>query len=233
MNCAVRTLLALALFSFCIPAFSQSIQNSEKSSVSFELNWPAADPASFQITVDASGNAHYRSTPHTEGSSQAEDQYSIDFVMSPANRERIFQLAEALDHFSGSFDYQGKTRIAQTGVKTLTYESGGKRSKTTYNWSENLDITELTSLFQSISSTFEQARKIDFSYRFDKIGLDKQITSLEMMEKDHRVAELQVVVPVLQKVANDRATMNITRQKAMRLLRLAGALLTPSAAVIQ
>jgi hypothetical protein len=231
---ALRTLIALALAS-ALNLTAQSTPSAVpavKPKVTFELTWRVADPQWFQLSVDSAGQATYRSQPHTDSDAPAGEPFSMEFTMSPVNRDRIFRLADGLNHFNGEFDYHGGTRIAQTGTKTLTYEAQGKTSKTSYNWSENRDLMDLTSLFQSISSTFELGRKISFALRFDKMGLDEELKDLDEMEKSHRAAELQAIAPVLQQVVNERSTMNMTRQRALRLLKLAGSSQSPSASPV-
>ena len=64
----------------------------------------------------------------------------------------------------------------------------------------------------------EIAQKLDFDLRFDKLGLDRDLKSMERLEKDHQLAELQVIAPTLERISNDNGIMNIARQRARRLL---------------
>ena len=66
--------------------------------------------------------------------------------MSAANRQKIFDLAQKLNYFQGDFASPMK-HIAQTGQKTLQYQSPQIQGSATYNWSQNPDVEELTRLF--------------------------------------------------------------------------------------
>jgi hypothetical protein len=79
-------------------------------------------------------------------------------------------------------------------------------------------MNQLISIFQRISTTFELAQKLDFDVRFDKLGIDRDLKSLEHLEADHQLAELQVISPLLERIANDNGIMNIARQRARRLI---------------
>jgi len=184
--------------------------------VSFELDWKVADPQWYQITVDQNGQATYESRPRAADNQPAGEPYNLHFIMSQPTRTRIFQIASALHDFQGNFETRAK--IAQTGKKTLTFRQGTKENKTTLNYSDNSEMNELISLFQKMSTTFETAQKLDYDMRFDKLGLDRDLKSLVQLDKDNQLAELQVIAPTLERIANDPSIMNIARQKAKQLL---------------
>ena len=88
--------------------------------------------------------------------------------MSDVTRTRIFSLAKQAHYFKGNFAYT-KGRVADTGTKTLTYSEGpadsfdqptaGVHNTTTYNYSEDPAIQQLTSIFEGISETMELGRR--------------------------------------------------------------------------
>jgi hypothetical protein len=69
-----------------------------------------------------------------------------------------------------------------------------------------------------MSTTFELSRKLDYDLRFDKLGLDRDLKGMEEVNKHHGLIELQVISPTLQRIANDNSIINISRQRARRLL---------------
>jgi hypothetical protein len=129
----------------------------------------------------------------------------------------VFQVADQLKHFNGNWDYK-KGRIAFTGTKTLSFKDAGNGYSTTYNWSDNVQIQQLTALFQSISETIELGRKLADTYRFDKLGVDAVLKSMEEAAKSNQLAEIQAVQPILSKLAKDSSLMNISRRRAEFLL---------------
>jgi hypothetical protein len=194
--------------------------------VAFDLTWEAATPPKYFITVDSSGNAKYISREKQvpdqnaqEGIDAPEPDFEFSFTMSPANRDRVFQLAKDTNYFNGSFDYTAH-RIANTGKKVLTYADSGRIFHTTYNWSENKSIDQLTKLFQGISYTIEHGRKLQFLRRFDKLGLEQELKGMEDAAKSGYIAEIQIIAPLLENIANDPAILHIARERARRLLAL-------------
>ncbi len=223
-------ILALLCALFCGSLFAQESLDQARArltqpTVTFSFDFPHARPEHFSVTVDSTGKVVYESRDVTSlGAEQPpSERFMTSFRISEATRKRIFESARQLNYFQGDFDYR-KRRIAQMGRKTLTWESGKERFETTYNWSENGLIDDLTRLFQGISNTQEYARRLTALRRHDKLGLEAELKSMEDTAKDSRdLAELQTIEPLLRSLATDKAVMEIARKRAERLLRKAGA----------
>ncbi len=184
----------------------------------FSFDWSQGYPwQTYSITVQSDGKARFDGTPHADETNDT-DPYQQDFTVSAANRQKIFDLTQKLNYFQGDFASRMKN-IAQTGKKTLQYQSPQAQVSTTYNWSQNTDVEELTRLFTAIATTIDFGRKLAFQYRFDKLGMDKLLKELEAQQASHGVEELAIISPMLRKIANDPNLMNISRQSAERLLR--------------
>ena len=89
---------------------------------------------------------------------------------------------------------------------------------TTYDYSENRAIQEITNILSGISNTIEHGRKLQFLHRFDKLGLEDELKAMENAAENHNLAELQIIAPTLQSIADDTTVLNIARQRAKRLL---------------
>jgi hypothetical protein len=182
--------------------------------ITFQQVWDQALPPYFSVGVDGAGKATYHSSPQANNTG---DPYDLKFNLSEEAKTKIFDLAKQLKFFQGDFDYK-KSRIAFTGTKTLRFKNGKEEHQTSYNWSDNLSMQEITKIFQNISETIELGRSISDKYRFDKLGVDAEMKKLEQAAKDDRTAELQAISPILTKIAKDPGMMNITRRRAESLL---------------
>ncbi|MGH9669799.1 MAG: hypothetical protein ACRD3A_06790 [Terriglobales bacterium] len=191
-------------------------------SVTFSQAFPRVEPAYFSLRIDSAGHAAYESRREEGRPGQPElgEPNRIEFEVSRATARRIFELARSLDYFHGDWDFK-KHRIADTGRKTLIYSDSARTYQTTYNWSENSAIQELTDIFQGISNTQEAAYELDRLRRYDRLGLNRQLQHMEEMAKGGWLRELQVIAPVLEKLAGDNEIMHIARQRAQRLLQMA------------
>jgi hypothetical protein len=187
--------------------------------ITYIFDWPQGIPwTKFSIEVQSDGKAHFDGTPHPEANNSDTDPVQQDFTMSASNRERIFDLAQELNYFQGDLDAHIK-HIAQTGQKTLQYQSPQVRGTATFNWSQNPDVKELTQLFTGIATTIDYGRKLEFQYRFDKLGMADRLKELEELKANQEVAELHLITPILRKIADDPNVMNIARQSAQHLLK--------------
>ena len=190
--------------------------------VTFELEWAEADPHWYQLSVDEAGNAEYKSLPKVGADETPGEAYVQRFTLTDKTRQRIFGLASAANQFAGDFAYKGSTRMAKTGEKTLRYENGGKVTSTSFNYSENKNIMELVGVFQSIATTVELGHELRKARRFDKLGVDAILRRLEDLYSSNNAIEIQAIAPVLQQILDDRATMNMARERAKSLLASIG-----------
>lgn len=222
-------LIACSLF-FSLLAFGQNEaenkdpkRNPPEPTITFDRYWEDATPQEFIITLKSSGEASYVSRDPTridKDSAGPDPDYTVEFTMSPANRDLTFTLAKETNYFQGDFDY--KHKVANTGKKTLTYADPIRHFETTYNFSENKNIEQTTKLFVAISATIEHGRKLQFLRRFDKLSLDTELKGMEDMAHNGYLAEIQIIAPLLQNIVNDTSVLNMARERAKRLLAIAG-----------
>jgi hypothetical protein len=200
--------------------------------ISFDLVFPNSVPSHYAVSIQSTGKAAYRSNPEVSSGSGSGDPYIVKFTASEATSRRIFELTKQADFFKKDFDYK-KTRIANTGNKTLTYTEGpqpdfgaytnGVRYQTTYVWSQNPAIQELTAIFNNISNTMEAGRRLEFDQKYDKLGLDAELKQMENLQKAGQLAEVQAIAPTLRAIAADSTVMHIARASAQKLLAVAQA----------
>jgi hypothetical protein len=198
------------------PPAHKTDQNSASPTITFDRVWEDITPQSITITMSADGAAKYQS--HNPGKTGDDiDEFETDFTISPRCRDKILRYAKDANYFNGDFTFK-KHVVASTGKKTLTYADSARHFNTTYDYSENKAIQEITDIFQGISNTIEHGRKLQFLHRFDKLGLEEELKAMEDAAARHSLAELQIVAPTLESIAEDSAILNIARERAKRLL---------------
>lgn len=182
--------------------------------ISFTLDFPQASPPFYNIAIDSTGRAEYKSTPLPKNQG---DPYEVKFEASEPTRTRVFELSRELHYFEGNFDYT-KSKVAFTGTKTLVFKNADSEHRTTYNWSENPQVQEITAIFQNIAETMNLGRQLEDKYRFDKLGVDAILRIMDQESQENRLSELQVLQPILSRIAKDTGMMNISRRRAESLL---------------
>ncbi|MGC2743468.1 MAG: hypothetical protein WA672_09785 [Candidatus Angelobacter sp.] len=206
-------LVALALWG------QDAQQNPALPTITFDRVWEAYKPQEVTITVQATGPARYISrNPFTPpDQTGADPDYMLDFTISTRNQEKLFRDAREANYFNGDFSYK-KHVVASTGKKTLTYSDPVRHFSTTYDYSDNKAIEEITNIFSGISNTIEHGRRLTYLHRFDKLGLEDELKGMENAAEGHNLAEIQIIAPTLKSIANDSRVHNIARQRAKRLL---------------
>lgn len=214
----VLAVLLLFLPASFAPAQQASAPAAEQASVWFKFYWNEGLPwQSYSIQVLADGKTHFKGTPNPAESGDT-DPVDETFVMSDTNRQKVFDAARKLNYFQSDFDSHLK-HIAQTGSKTLVYKSSQVEGSSTYNYSQNPDVEQLTQLFLGLATTLDYGRKLAWQYRFDKLGMDQRLRELEKLQTGRQVEELSAIEPILRKIANDPSLMHISQQSAQHLLK--------------
>jgi hypothetical protein len=198
------------------PEAAKTDQNSAAPTITFERLWDDFTPQSVTITVAANGLAKYGSSNPGKTGDDVDD-YLTEFEISPARREKLFRYAKEANYFAGDFTFK-KHLVASTGKKTLTYAEAARHVSTSFDYSENKAIQEITNIFLGISNTIEHGRKLVFLRRFDKLGLEAELKGMESAMESHNLVELQLIAPTLESIVNDSTVLNIARQRAQRLL---------------
>jgi hypothetical protein len=210
----VRVLLLIAVTGFA--GMCSADGQAAPPTVSFTLDFPAANPSHYEITVGRDGHGTYVSNGQLNKDSAA-DPALLQFTLSDRVREEIFQLAQRAHYFSGKVD-SGNKNIANTGAKTLTYKDGQHDGQATYNYSPSVPVQQITAIFQGLSETLEFGRRLSFFHKYQKTALDEDLRRMEELQRDNSLGDVQAIAPVLKEIADDRSVMNVARARALRLM---------------
>ncbi len=170
---------------------------------------------------DGSGTYHAEEVERRSADS-ALQQVSTKIVdravtLTPETTAKIFQTARALDRFN-IFCGTKLKNIADTGKKTLSYAGADGTGTCAYNYSDDKDVAILTDLFYGIAYTMDVGRRLDFERRFDRLGLDAELLSLEHAVEEKEALELVNIAPTLRTIAADGDVMQRVRVRAGKLL---------------
>jgi hypothetical protein len=212
----LRALHVACLLVF-LPAFVYSQANQQQATVTFTLDFPGSQPGHYFVQVQAEGKARYQSSGRPSSESEQSDDFDYEFMISPATREKIFNLSAKAGYFQKDLDSHQK-KMAFTGQKTLVYEDAQRSGEATFNYSPNAAVQELTSLFQGVSATMELGHRLEFSLRYQKLALAEELKRAEESVRLSPPIEIQAIAPILQQIIADSSVLNVTRARAQRLL---------------
>jgi hypothetical protein len=207
----------LCLFLLCL---LQAAQAQQPAVVTFTLDFPGSEPSHYAISVSSDGHATYDSdgklSPDSDG-----DPFHLDFSMSTETSRRIFDLAARANYFQGEVDSR-KKNLASTGVKTLTYKGPSRSTTATYNYSTMVAVQQVTQVFQSLSTTLEFGRRLEYFHRYQKLALDEELKRMDDANSRSDLEEMAAVVPILQRIVTDTSVINPVRARAQRMIERAG-----------
>lgn len=185
--------------------------------VSYTQDFEGSNPSHYEIVISNDGQGTYSSNGQLSEKADPADLAPVQFVISSKVRDQIFDLAKRAKYFDGKVD-SGRTNIANTGIKTLTYKDAKRSTKATYNYSPVAAVADLTSVFQNLSTTLEFGRRLIFFHKYQKLALDDELKRMDEMRLDTMLGDVTAIAPILRDIANDQKVMNVSRSRALRLL---------------
>lgn len=228
MRLAAAVALAAASVALCAAQSAAPTAAVTKSAeVTFQFDRPGVPVPRFTLLIHEDGEAKYEAEEKGSAADGGTAQYAVakqvdsTVKLSPATVARIFKTARELSRFDMACESKAKN-IANTGKKTLSYDGADGKGSCTYNYSTNKDVQALTDTFLGIAFTMDEGRRLEFLHRYDRLGLDAEITALQQAAEAGRALELGTIAPVLTAIASDNAVMQRVRLQAARMLEQSG-----------
>lgn len=137
--------------------------------------------------------------------------------ISPELAAQMFAMADELSHFQG-IDLDVKRRLANLGQKTFRYEAGDQASETTFNYTVNQTAVQLMQAFEGIARQEGHRQLLLHRLRFDRLGVNDALLSLESDLRRGLIPEPARLVPVLEAVSNDTRVIEMARSRARALI---------------
>jgi hypothetical protein len=178
----------------------------------------------FMLEVDQSGRGRYsgeEATPVVRGvaTEPATQAFERSFAIAGGSAEKIFRLARQAQRFNVECESKAKN-IADTGSKTLRYAGADGAGSCTFNYTENKAVGEITDLLLGMAETMDAGRELDRLHRYDRLGLDDAMTTLNEEVSEGHALELETIAATLRSLAGDAEVMQRVRARAAALLRL-------------
>jgi hypothetical protein len=180
--------------------------------ITFTKTLKGSSPEYMALSVDANGKGTYDAHKLDDPSAPRPLLLSADTVM------RIFSLARDLDNFQ-SLDLDSRHKVANMGLKTLTYEAGKESYRVQYNYTENRTAQQLTELFEKIGSVEEHISQLEYEMRYDHLNLPQTLSEIQEEMAGHNLAECALLVPTLEKIEGNPRFMHLAKARAQEIMR--------------
>lgn len=169
-------------------------------------------PEYTQVTVDTDGVGSY------QGRKLSDVPAPRPLKLSAATTVALFNLAHALGDFS-SVDLESHKNVADLGEKTFIYEHDGQHNKAQFNFTQNRQAQELERLFEGIAGVEQHLGALEYSARYDRLGLPQELTQIEIDLNNNTLVDPQLLAPMLEKIAANSQFLHIAQIRAEDILR--------------
>jgi hypothetical protein len=158
--------------------------------------------------LSRSGKGEFNDSP-------AGEQTAVQFQLEPSETEAIFSLAAKLGNFSRPLE--SGLKVAFTGAKVFRYEDGATKNEAKFNYSHDPDAQLLLDWFERLTETSLHNINLEYSARFDRLGLDKALLQLQITADRNRLAGATQLLPILDRIAKSQSAFNRVRERAISL----------------
>ena len=145
-----------------------------------------------------------------------EDPGATPFEISPALRQKIFELATELNHFEG-LDLDIHRKIANLGEKTFRWERGSESYEVTFNYTVNAAASHLLQICEGLARQQELVDVLQRRIKYDRLGVNDALLELDSDLSKGVLPEPQRLLPLLDQISADYRFVEIARQRARAL----------------
>ncbi len=207
-SCALLGMVMAVWLALPKPALAAQSEVSGRA-VTFTKDFPGSVPPYYSATIREDGEAVYKTEP--------EDERPIEFRLSSDVTSEIFSLASRLAE-SPDRPLESERRVANMGKKTVELLDGAEPFTASFNHTEVPEAVALLELFERISSTQQHAIRLEYLAQFDRLGVVRALLQLEIDLNRGRLIGAGQLVPVLERIRNDRAIVQLAQSRAAQIL---------------
>ena len=178
--------------------------------VTFTKTLKGSSPEYLVLSIDANGKGTYDS--HKLGDPAAPHALQI----SADTTAQIFSLTQTLDHFR-SLNLDTHHKVADMGLKTLTYQDTREINAVHFNYSENHSAQQLTDIFEKISNVEERIAQLEYAMKYDHLNLPQVLRQVQDGMDDGYFVEGALMIPTLEKISADPHYLHLAQSRAREI----------------
>jgi hypothetical protein len=211
MKASSRFLLACLVFLSLVGLLPSFAGPATSATFTYRRIFKSSTPEFIEIKIDEnSDKATY------EIRQLDEEPGASPFEMSPAIRQKIFQLIAQLNYFNGA-DLDIHRKIANLGEKTFRWERGTESHEVTFNYTVNTPASQLLQICEGLVRQQELFELLQRRIKYDRLGINDALLELDSDLTKGVLPEPQRLLPLLDQIAGDYRFVDIARQRARAL----------------
>jgi len=180
--------------------------------LSFSKTLKGSVPEYMLITVDSNGSGSY------DGRKLDDPPNPRAMQVSPATTRQLFELCGELNNLR-SVDLESHRKVANLGLKILTYQGGGQVNRVEFNFTQNRVADELVDLFEKIASVEQHISSLEYAIKYDPLGLPRELLQIQIDFQNNALADPEQMVPTLEKIVRNPRFLHLAQARAQNILR--------------
>jgi hypothetical protein len=178
--------------------------------VTFTKTLKGSTPEYLSLSIDANGKGTYDS--HKLGDPAA----PRPLLISAETTAQIFSLTQSLDYFR-SLNLDSHHKVADMGLKILTYQDTREIKKVQFNYSENHSAQQLADIFEKISNVEERIAQLDYAMKYDHLNLPQVLRQVQDGMDNNYFVEAALMLPTLEKISADPHYLHLAQSRAREI----------------
>lgn len=192
---------------WCLPLLlALPLAAADGPTIFYSWSFPGSTPAYAEITLSRDGSAVYR-----ESVDDPDDQ-PHEFRLRPDEVDRIFALADQLDHFARPLETRHK--VAFMGEKTFRWQGDGETHEQKFNHSDHAAARELAERFAYLTESIGHYFQLERTVSFDKLGVNEVLLDIQLSIEKGRLAAPDMFLPLLDRVIKNTSYLEMARTRA-------------------
>jgi hypothetical protein len=137
--------------------------------------------------------------------------------LSAGTTAQIFALAQSLDDFR-SLNLESRHKVANMGLKTLTYEAGNETNRVQYNYTENRTAQQLTELCEKIGNVEERIGELEYDMKYDHLSVPQVLREIQVDMDEQNLAEPALMIPTLERISANSHLLHLAQARAQEIM---------------
>jgi hypothetical protein len=203
--------LQLAILALSIKPAASAQNTSTSAVVGYTKVLKGSIPEYEKITVSIAGAGQY------DGRKLTDPPDPKSFTLPPNTVAKLFALAQSLNNFQ-NIDLDSHKRVADLGRKTFFYKKGNEEYQCEFNYTLNRRARDLTNLFEGLGSVERHIAAMEYSMKYDPLGLPRDLTEIEADLDQGALTEPELLAPDLKAIIQDSRFLHLAQVRAQKIL---------------
>jgi hypothetical protein len=172
-------------------------------------------PEYLALSVSSDGSGSYEGRPLSDPARPRALKLSL------ATTQKMFALASELNNFRDA-ELNSRKKVANLGLKTFTYESGGRKNEARFNFTQQKQARDLVDIFEKVASAEEAVDSLEYAIKYDPLSLPQELLSIQVALRNDDLAEPELMIPSLEQISSNPRFLHVAQVRAQDILKSVG-----------